>query len=165
MHLCEYIYNIEHLKVSFVTLPSRIQTSVGWSSRSHLMGLGFEVLAPPGGSYSGFGSQCLSLACRRTGPSSRVSHTVVGSELSREFCTCIGPSLFTTDTFLGLGEGLRTRFHVKMWILIVKIIFCKYSYINLSTHNLVQIYTDNDIHRCYLYHRTKSTQETLWNSG
>ena len=30
--------------------------------------------------------------------------------------------------------------HVKMWILIVKIVF--YKYINFSAHNLIQIYTD-----------------------
>jgi hypothetical protein len=36
----------------------------------------------------------------------------------------------------------RTQAHVKMWTLIVKTVFCKYSYINLSAHNLVQIFTD-----------------------
>lgn len=34
------------------------------------------------------------------------------------------------------------RGHVKMCILIVKTVFCKYSYINVSAYNSVQIYTD-----------------------
>lgn len=37
--------------------------SVVSSARSRLMGLGFEVLAPPDGSYSGFGSRYLENVC------------------------------------------------------------------------------------------------------
>lgn len=59
----------------------------------------------------------------------------------RGFRSCPGPSFLST-TFLGQAKDCSTHVDVKMWILIIKIVFCKYSYINLSAHSLVQIYTD-----------------------
>ena len=44
--------------------------------------------------------------------------------------------------FSGQVKECSTRVHVKMWILIVKTVFCKHSYINLSAYSLVQIYTN-----------------------
>lgn len=51
------------------------------------------------------------------------------------FCSC--PRL----PLLPITKECSTRVHVKMWILIIKTVFCKYSYINLSAYSLVQIYT------------------------
>ena len=50
----------------------------------------------------------------------------------------VAPS-YHKPRFLDQVKDCSTHVHVKMWILIVKTVFCKY--INLSAYNLVQIYT------------------------
>lgn len=68
----------------------------------------------------------------------RLHHCCAGRQ-----CPALGSghcAFLPQPTFLAQANGHSTQVHVKMWTLIIKIVFCKY--INLSAHNLIQIYTD-----------------------
>lgn len=57
-------------------------------------------------------------------------------------CSSSGPPLLpTTNPSLRPEKDCSRHVHVKIWILIVKTVFCKYSYISLSARSLVQILT------------------------
>lgn len=77
--------------------------------------------------YPGLGSRHLDSVCAARSPQALLMHPAATP-----------PYTHVLDSV----KDCSTRVRVKMCILIVKRIFCKYSYSNLSAHSVVQIHTD-----------------------